>query len=177
MSGGAISTIFTSFSDMPSLASILRRKRKSTAKRLGMAICLPARSWNFLIGRVSAHHDDRARPVTDGDGLDRDVLRCEIHHQRGQHVGGVGLPEMSDSLISGEPLYRLYSKFAPAEALSRLRATQAMGSVRLQVTGNPATVSVWSRSRERKLLRSSVQLTLTGIRTPVPWLRTTCPDP
>src|SRR5262249_23346009 len=67
---------------------------------------------------------------------------------------------MSDSLISGQPLYRLYSKFARVKVLSRLRATQAMGSVRLQVTGNPATVSVWSWSRERKLLRSAVQLTL-----------------
>src|SRR5712691_8551760 len=67
---------------------------------------------------------------------------------------------MSDSLTSGQPLYRLYSKFARVEVVSRLRATQAMGSVRLQVTGNPATVSVWSRSRERKLLWSAVQLTL-----------------
>src|SRR5262245_27871860 len=67
---------------------------------------------------------------------------------------------MSDSLISGQPLYRLYSKFARVEVLSRLRATQAMGSVRLQVTANPATSSVWIRSRERKLLRSAVQLTL-----------------
>src|SRR6476660_8212659 len=67
---------------------------------------------------------------------------------------------MSDSLISGQPLYRLYSKVARVRVLSRLRATQAMGSVRLQVTGNPPTVSVWSRSRERKLLRSAAQLTL-----------------
>src|SRR5206468_7910312 len=67
---------------------------------------------------------------------------------------------MSDSLTSGQPLYRLYSKFARVEVLSRLRATQAMGSVRLQVTGNPATTSVWSWSRERRPLRSAVQLTL-----------------
>src|SRR5689334_10696441 len=67
---------------------------------------------------------------------------------------------MSDSLISGQPLNRLYSKFARVRLLSRLRATQAMGSVRLQVTGNPPTVSVWSWSRERKLLRSAFQLTL-----------------
>src|SRR4051794_34476168 len=66
---------------------------------------------------------------------------------------------MSDSLISGQPLYRLYSKFARATVLSRLRATQAMGSVRLQVTGNPATVSVSSRARERRLLRNAFQFT------------------
>src|SRR2546430_15416560 len=70
---------------------------------------------------------------------------------------------MSDSLTSGQPLYRLYSKFARATVLSRLRATQAMGSVRLQVTGNPATSSVSSRARERKLLRSAFQLTLSHI--------------
>src|SRR5215831_14795683 len=67
---------------------------------------------------------------------------------------------MSASLISGQPLYRLYSKFACVEVLSRLRASQVMGSVRLQVTGNPATASVRSRSRERKLLRIEVQSTL-----------------
>src|SRR6266404_9360236 len=67
---------------------------------------------------------------------------------------------MSDSLTSGQPVYRLYSKFARATVLSRLRATQAMGSVRLQVTGNPATSSVWSWASERKLLRSAVQSTL-----------------
>src|SRR5437762_2018415 len=70
---------------------------------------------------------------------------------------------MSDSLTSGQPLYRLYSKFARATVLSRLRATQAMGSVRLQVTGNPATSSVSSRASERKLLRNAFQLTLSHI--------------
>jgi hypothetical protein len=44
MSGGAISTISSSSGVMPSCASILRRNRKSTAKRLGMATRLP-RSW------------------------------------------------------------------------------------------------------------------------------------
>src|SRR5262245_33305479 len=67
---------------------------------------------------------------------------------------------MSDSLISGQPLYRLYSKFARVTDLSRLRATQAMGSVRLQVTGSPATTSVSSRLRERSELRSAFQLML-----------------
>ena len=37
---------------------------------------------------------------------------------------------------------------------------QAMGSVRLQVTGNPPTISVSSRSSERRPLRSAFQLTL-----------------
>src|SRR5262249_11607311 len=43
------------------------------------------------IGRVSAHHNDSARPVTYGDNLDRDLLRREVHHQRRQHVSGVDL--------------------------------------------------------------------------------------
>ena len=48
MSGGGISTISMSLGVMPSCASILRRKRKSTANRLGIATRLPVRSLNFL---------------------------------------------------------------------------------------------------------------------------------
>ncbi len=52
---------------------------------------------------------------------------------------------MSDSLISGQPLYLLYSNrnaFAAVPALMAASlATQATGSVRLQVTGNPPTTS------------------------------------
>src|SRR6476661_4006254 len=44
-------------------------------------------------------------------------------------------PAISDSLISGQPLYLLYSNCPPA------RATQATGSVRLQVTGSPPTTN------------------------------------
>ena len=50
MSGGAISTIWMSLGVMPSRVSILRRNRKSTAKRLGMAIRLPARSLKRWYG-------------------------------------------------------------------------------------------------------------------------------
>jgi hypothetical protein len=51
---------------------------------------------------------------------------------------------MSDSLISGQPLYLLYSYvkadagFAPARTPL---ATQATGKVRLHVTGSPPTMS------------------------------------
>src|SRR5687768_16854398 len=48
-------------------------------------------------------------------------------------------PAMSDSLISGQPLYLPYSKrpaFAPG---CDARATHATGSVRLQLTGRPPT--------------------------------------
>src|SRR4051812_14202990 len=56
-------------------------------------------------------------------------------------------PAMSDSLISGQPLYLLYSYSqrgaVPADAgpLRVARATQATGSVRLQVTGKPPTTN------------------------------------
>jgi hypothetical protein len=46
MSGGGISTISSSSTFIDSCASILRRKRKSTAKRLGIAMRLPFRLWN-----------------------------------------------------------------------------------------------------------------------------------
>src|SRR6516162_2075003 len=53
-------------------------------------------------------------------------------------------PAISDSLISGQPLYLLYSNsncgapfFSPAFAAAL--ATQATGSVRLHVTGKPPT--------------------------------------
>src|SRR6185295_18196632 len=57
-------------------------------------------------------------------------------------------PAMSDSLISGQPLYLLYSNAyfgAPAGAAPFWvdLATQATGSVRLQVTGSPPTVSAF----------------------------------
>src|SRR5262245_31869129 len=52
---------------------------------------------------------------------------------------------MRDSLISGQPLYLLYSKSAPSVLPASRAATlavQATGSVRLQVTGRPPTTSV-----------------------------------
>src|SRR3954464_11375434 len=53
-------------------------------------------------------------------------------------------PAISDSLISGQPLYLLNSNAnfgAPAVAVPLLvaRATHATGNVRLHVTGNPPT--------------------------------------
>src|SRR3954469_2813351 len=52
--------------------------------------------------------------------------------------------DISDSLISGQPLYLLYSNVNPFDALPALMAacllTQATGSVRLQVTGRPPTI-------------------------------------
>jgi hypothetical protein len=53
--------------------------------------------------------------------------------------------DMSDSLISGQPLYLLYSNSksfpaVPALMLAAL-AVHATGSVRLQVTGRPPTIS------------------------------------
>src|ERR1044072_9262065 len=53
-------------------------------------------------------------------------------------------PAISDSLISGQPLYLLYSNSncgAPllSAALAAALATEATGSVRLQVTGSPPT--------------------------------------
>src|SRR6187455_13021 len=53
-------------------------------------------------------------------------------------------PAISDSLISGQPLYLLYSNSncgAPllSAALAAALATQATGSVRLHVTGRPPT--------------------------------------
>ena len=58
---------------------------------------------------------------------------------------------MSDSLISGQPLYLLYSQrnaFAPGASDSFFfsRATHATGSVRLHVTGRPPTTSGASSS-------------------------------
>jgi hypothetical protein len=53
-------------------------------------------------------------------------------------------PAIKDSLISGHPLYLLYSKSAPVvfcACLATCLAEQAMGSVRLQVTGRPPTTS------------------------------------
>src|SRR5688572_1881050 len=55
-------------------------------------------------------------------------------------------PAISDSLISGQPLYLLYSKAGlPPAAL----ATAATGSVRLQVTGKPPTSSGLSAAAAR----------------------------
>src|SRR6202163_3045295 len=56
------------------------------------------------------------------------------------------LPAISDSLISGQPLYLLnsYSKRGLpvlSAALLAAFATQATGRVRLQVTGRPPTTS------------------------------------
>ena len=53
---------------------------------------------------------------------------------------------MSDSLISGQPLYLLYSnsnRGSPAGAVPLIVAfaTHATGKVRLQVTGSPPTTS------------------------------------
>ncbi len=52
---------------------------------------------------------------------------------------------MSDSLISGQPLYLLYSKRKALDAVPALMLaslpTQATGRVRLQVTGSPPTMS------------------------------------
>ena len=50
MSGGGISTISMSAGVMFSCASILRRNRKSTAKRLGIAMRLPASCLNCWYG-------------------------------------------------------------------------------------------------------------------------------
>src|SRR3954463_8294018 len=52
-------------------------------------------------------------------------------------------PAISDSFISGQPLYLLYSKVNGLAAVPALIAaslpTQATGNVRLQVTGKPPT--------------------------------------
>src|SRR5688572_1240716 len=51
---------------------------------------------------------------------------------------------MSDSLISGQPLYLLNlnpNPCPPAAGIALARATQATGSVRLHVTGSPPTTS------------------------------------
>ena len=54
-------------------------------------------------------------------------------------------PAISDSLISGQPLYLLYSNPKSLAAVPALMlasfAAQATGSVRLQVTGSPPTIS------------------------------------
>src|SRR5438067_977478 len=53
-------------------------------------------------------------------------------------------PVISDSLISGQPLYLLYSNskaLLPDALFVAMRAEQATGSVRLQVTGRPPTIS------------------------------------
>src|SRR5882757_2862918 len=68
-------------------------------------------------------------------------------------------PAISDSLISGQPLYLLYSyENCGSEALfapfSAALATQATGRVRLQVTGNPPTIndfSFFSPAQDSKL--------------------------
>src|SRR5262245_9804015 len=53
---------------------------------------------------------------------------------------------MSDSLISGQPLYLLYSNCqrgpAPPACFAAALAAQATGRVRLQVTGSPPTTSL-----------------------------------
>ena len=52
---------------------------------------------------------------------------------------------ISDSLISGQPLYLLYSNSKSLAAVPALMlaafAVQATGSVRLHVTGRPPTIS------------------------------------
>src|SRR5689334_14372062 len=54
-------------------------------------------------------------------------------------------PAINDSLISGQPLYLLYSKrnllVAVPASMARFFPTQATGRVRLHVTGNPPTTS------------------------------------
>src|SRR5688572_5051305 len=53
--------------------------------------------------------------------------------------------DISDSLISGQPLYLLYSNSKSLPAIPALMladfAMQATGNVRLQVTGRPPTIS------------------------------------
>src|SRR5690242_19575928 len=54
------------------------------------------------------------------------------------------LPAISDSLTSGQPVYLLYSYanwLLPVRWFVVCRATQATGSVRLQVTARPPTTS------------------------------------
>jgi len=81
MSRGRHLDVLTSLSDMPSLSQHLAEKEKVDGEAAGDCDS-PCRSDPGISDRrVSAHHDDRARPVTYGDGLDRDVLRCQIHHQ------------------------------------------------------------------------------------------------
>src|SRR5471032_1672689 len=66
-------------------------------------------------------------------------------------------PVIRDSLISGQPLYLLYSNsiWGPSALLALFSvalATQATGSVRLQVTGRPPT---WIGSDDARAIRGS----------------------
>src|SRR6185369_11076491 len=144
MSGGAISTTSTSFGVMPSCASILRRKRKSTANRLGIAIRLPARS------RKRRYGESVRTMMTAPERWPSETILTGIFLSARSMTSGASMyaawmrPAISDSLISGQPLYLLYSYSnfgwpAARAAFDLSRDEHATGSVRLQVTGSPPT--------------------------------------
>ena len=124
---------------MPSCASIFRRNRKSTAKRLGIAIRFPLscrKCWYGESLRTMITAPERWPNETILTGY---PLVGQIHHQRRQHVGRLDLPAMSDSLISGQPLYLLnsYSKRgAPGRAGAVAGCLRHAGDRKSQVAGH-----------------------------------------
>ena len=148
MSGGGISTISSSSTRMFSSASMRRRNRKSTAKRLGLAMRLPASWRKFWYGRLGAHHDDRARAMAERNDLDRNALVRQIHHQRRQHVAGLDAAGHERLLDLRPAVVLAVFELEPARLRAPCRwlvafATHATGKVRLQVTGNPPTTSAF----------------------------------
>src|SRR5882757_1593800 len=145
MSGGAISTTWMSLGVMLSFASIFLRNRKSTANRLGMAMRLPFSSLKCWYG------ESVRTMITAPERCPRDTILMGIFLSARSITSGASMyaawirPAINDSLISGQPLYLLYSyaNWGAPPGLARFfaaLATQATGSVRLQVTGSPATI-------------------------------------
>ncbi len=94
---------------MFSCASILRRNRKSTAKRLGMATRLPMRSRNFW-------YDESVRTMmTAPERWPSDTIFTGMRLTARSITSGASMyaawmrPDINDSLTSGQPLNLLYS--------------------------------------------------------------------
>src|SRR6202011_1580035 len=144
MSGGAISTIWMSLGVIFSRASIFLKNRKSTAKRLGIAIRLPVSCLKVRYG------ESLLTMMTAPERCPSDTIFTWTFLSARSMTGGPTIyaawmrPAIKDSLTSGHPLYLLYwnsKRGWPTGRALLLRAfeTHATGSVRLQVTGNPPT--------------------------------------
>src|ERR1700728_2213802 len=125
---------------MFSRANIFLKNRKSTAKRLGIAIRLPVSCLKVWYG------ESLLTMMTAPDRCPSETIFTGTFLSARSMTNGASMyaawirPAINDSFTSGQPLYLLYrySKRAWSAArawLLRALETHATGRVRLQVTG------------------------------------------
>ena len=117
MSGGGISTSFTSWMLMPRSFKALKMISRWFEKRLGIGDLLAAQVLDPEDGRVLADHHRRAVAVAQVDDLDRHPLLAQRHGQRREDEGRLRCSARNASFSSGQPLNRTGSKIpSPASA-------------------------------------------------------------